>query len=198
MSNILWSPESEHPLDLEPNSPVSAKAYGDEAHGVEAYGDLPCLDLPPLGVAEAGTPLSPGCVSSSTVFRSAKGSSPKAKRARKKTEVYHVEYSVPRKPRVMHGAGRVKKVIVKKVRGPCLRFVVLDCWSLHFISRYLLKLVCCRMTRTSVRWPRAVRQRRRFVTTPLLRLLAVICRLPLQMMSGSSRLLPSTHRPLSS
>jgi len=173
MSNILWSPEPVHPLDLEPNSPVSAKAYGDEAHGVEAYGDLPCLDLPPLGVAEAGTPLSPGCGSSSTVVRSTKGSSPMAKRARKKTEVYHVEHSVPRKSRAMHGAGRVKKVIVKKVRGPCLRFVVLDCWSLHFISRYFSNTsstVCCRVTRLSVRRPRAVRQRRLFVTTPLLRL----------------------------
>ena len=135
MSNILWSPEPEHPLDLEPNSPVPMVM-----RPTEAYGDLPCLDLPPPGVAEAGTPPSPGCGSSSTVFRSAKGSSPKAKRARKKAEA-----------RVMHAAGRVKKVIVKKVCGPCLRFVVLDCWSLHFISRYLLKLVCCRMTRTSFR-----------------------------------------------
>jgi len=133
MSNILWSPE--------PNSPVSAESYGDV---------LPCLDLPLLGVAEAGAQISPGCGSSFTSSRSVLGTSPK------KAEVYNVDTMntskpskfvlelgqsayAPRKPRAMYGAGRTKKGIVKKVCRPCLRFVVLDCWSLHFTSKYSSK-----------------------------------------------------------
>jgi hypothetical protein len=163
MSNI-WSPD--------PNSPVSAEAYGDV---------LPCMDLPLLGVDEASAPISPGCGSSFTSSRSALGTSPKTRCSRKKAEVYNVDTMnttkptkfvlelgqsayVPRKTHTMYGAGRTKKAIVKKVRRPCLR---------------------C--------------QRTRFVTTPLPRLrMTVICRLPLQVISGSIMLLPSTYRPLSS
>ena len=142
MSNILWSPD--------PNSPVSAEAFDD---------DLPRLgDISPLGVfAEAGAslPFSPERGTSSTSSRSALGTSPKARRSRKKAELHNVDTMdttmpkstkfvlgleqsvyVPRKPRVMHGAGRTKKTIVKKLLRPCLCFVVLDCWSLVFISRY--------------------------------------------------------------
>ncbi len=192
------------------NRPVSAEAYDDF---------LSCVDLPPLGAfAETGAPLSPGCGTSFTSSRSALGTSPKARRSRKKTELHNVDTMgttmtkstkfvlgleqsayVPRKSRVMHGAGRAKKAIAKKVLRPCLRCVVLDCWSLHLISRYFLILVCCRVTRLSVRRARAVRQRRLFVTTPLLRLrMAVICRLSLKMIAGSIMLLPLIHPPRSS